>query len=232
VNEKDLETRVKESPERLQRLSEFLPTRPVIIRAQPFVWRDPRTIKPRQWLHAKHYIRGFVSATIAPGGLGKSSLQLVETVGMTAGRDLLRGTAAKMPLKVWYWNLEDPREEIDRRIAAIMLHYKIHPGGIEGRLFVNSGRDKNLVIAEMQRGAAIVHLPVAEALKAEIARLGIDVLTVDPSFHVTAFLKTTTGRLTPYSKHGARSPRIQIAQSSSRTMCESPTMARLARNST
>jgi hypothetical protein len=179
-NEKDLETRVKESPERLQRLSEFLPTRPVIIRAQPFVWRDPRTIKPRQWLHAKHYIRGFVSATIAPGGLGKSSLQLVETVGMTAGRDLLRGTAAKMPLKVWYWNLEDPREEIDRRIAAIMLHYKIHPGGIEGRLFVNSGRDKNLVIAEMQRGAAIVHLPVAEALKAEIARLGIDVLTVDP----------------------------------------------------
>jgi hypothetical protein len=48
---------------------------------------------------------------------------------MPAGRDLLKGTPAR-PLKVWYWNLEDPREEIDRRIAAIMLHYKIHPGEI------------------------------------------------------------------------------------------------------
>ena len=111
--------------------------------AKPFVWRDPRIIKPRQWLHAKHYIRGFVSATVAPGGLGKSSLQLVEAVGMTAGRDLLKGTTAR-PLKVWYWNLEDPREEIDRRIAAIMLHYKIPPDEIEGRLFVTPAATRAL----------------------------------------------------------------------------------------
>src|SRR5580704_1792722 len=74
--------------------------------ARPYVWRDPRTIPPRQWLHTGHYIRGFVSATIAPGGLGKSSLQLVEAIGMAAGRDLLRGTSAKMKLTAWYWNLE------------------------------------------------------------------------------------------------------------------------------
>src|SRR5664279_4253052 len=112
--------------------------------AEPYVWREPKTIPPRQWLHAGHYIRGFVSATIAPGGLGKSSLQLVEAIGMAVGRDLLRGTTSKMKLSVWYWNLEDPREEIDRRIAAILLHYKIHPGEIDGRLFVNSGRNEPL----------------------------------------------------------------------------------------
>jgi hypothetical protein len=148
--------------------------------AHPFVWRDPRTIYPRQWLHAGHYIRGFVSATVAPGGLGKSSLQLVEAVGMPAGRDLLRGTPAKTKLNVWYWNLEDPREEIDRRVAAILLHYKIHPDEIKGRLFVNSGRNEPLVIAAAQRGATIVHLQVSKALEAEITRLGIDVLIIDP----------------------------------------------------
>src|SRR5580704_10986529 len=83
--------------------------------ARPYVWRDPRTIPPRQWLHAGHYIRGYVSATIAPGGLGKTSLQLVEAVGMAAGRNLLGGEG-KPPLNVWYWNLEDPLEEIERRI--------------------------------------------------------------------------------------------------------------------
>ena len=148
--------------------------------AHPFIWRDPRTIPPRQWLHAGHYIRGFVSATVAPGGLGKSSLQLVEAVGMAAGRNLLRGTPAKTKLNVWYWNLEDPREEIDRRVAAILLHYEIHPDEIKGRLFVNSGRNEPLVIAEAQRGATIVHLQIAKALEAEITRLGIDVLIIDP----------------------------------------------------
>jgi AAA domain/Primase C terminal 2 (PriCT-2)/RepB DNA-primase from phage plasmid len=112
--------------------------------AKPYVYRDPRSIPPRQWLHAGHYVRGFLSATIAPGGLGKTSLQLVEAVGMAIGRDLLKGTATK-PLTVWYWNLEDPCDEIERRIAAILLHYKIDPAKLEGQLFVNS--DEPLVIA-------------------------------------------------------------------------------------
>jgi hypothetical protein len=153
---------------------------PIVLIAQPYVWSDPKIIPPRQWLHAGHYIRGFVSATIAPGGLGKSSKQLIEAIGMVIGRDLLRGTTAKKKLKVWYWNLEDPRDEINRRIAAILLHYKIHPDEIEGRLFINSGRNDPLVIAEKQRDNITICLPVVEALKAEILRLGIDVVIIDP----------------------------------------------------
>jgi len=33
---------------------------PVPIRAEPFVYRDPRTIPRRQWLYDQHYIRGYV----------------------------------------------------------------------------------------------------------------------------------------------------------------------------
>jgi AAA domain len=150
---------------------------PVTFSAQPYIRRDPKTIPPRQWLHAGHYIRGFLSATIAPGGLGKTSLQLVEAVGMVCGRALLKGTTAR-PLNVWYWNLEDPRDEIDRRIAAILLHYKIPPGSSPGRLFVNT--EEPLVIAAMARDEAVVAAPVVGRLMSEIVRLQIDVLTVDP----------------------------------------------------
>jgi hypothetical protein len=56
-----------------------------------------------------------------------------------------RGGPDPNRLKVWYFNLEDPLEEIDRRVAAPKLHYKI---AIEGRLFKNGGRDTPLVIGE------------------------------------------------------------------------------------
>jgi hypothetical protein len=146
--------------------------------AKPYIYRDPRSIPPRQFLHAGHYIRGFLSATIAPGGLGKTSLQLVEAVGMAIGRDLLKGTTSPCRLKVWYWNLEDPRDETDRRIAAIVLHYRINPAEIEGHLFINS--EEPLVIATRIRDATAIAEPVVNGLVSEINRLRIDALIIDP----------------------------------------------------
>src|SRR5690242_2443224 len=86
--------------------------------ATPFVWRDPATIPPRAWLYGRHYIRKFVSCTIAPGALGKSSLVLAEAIAICTGRPLL-GIAPTERTNVWYWNGEDPQEETERRIAAI-----------------------------------------------------------------------------------------------------------------
>jgi hypothetical protein len=39
------------------------------IRATPFVCRDPSEIPSRQWLHGKHFVRHFVSVTVAPSGV-------------------------------------------------------------------------------------------------------------------------------------------------------------------
>ena len=52
---------------------------------------DPASIPRREWLYDRHYIRKFVSATIAGGGVGKSALKLTEAVSMALGRDLLDG---------------------------------------------------------------------------------------------------------------------------------------------
>ncbi len=173
------------------------------IAAKPYVYRDPKTIPPRhQFLHAGHYVRAFLSATIAPGGLGKTSLQLVEAaVGMAIGRDLLKGTTAN-PLKVWYWNLEDPIEEIERRIGAILLHYKIDHGALKGQLFVNC--DEPLVIATQVRDVTAIAEPVAGGLIDEIIRLEIDVLIVDPFVSSHKVPENDNGAIDAVAKTWAR----------------------------
>jgi hypothetical protein len=49
------------------------------------------------------------------------------------------------------WNGEDPMEELQRRIIAAALHYGIGRGEIDGRLFVDTGRETKIIIAEQTR---------------------------------------------------------------------------------
>ena len=119
---------------------------PVTFKPKRYKYRDPSTIPPREFLYGRHYIRQFLSATVAPGGVGKSGLSIVECLAMVACRALL-GEQPVKPLNVWYWNLEDPHVEIERRIAAAQLHFKVDPEAMQKRLSFNSGRDMSLVIA-------------------------------------------------------------------------------------
>jgi hypothetical protein len=145
----------------------------------PWVWKEPKEISPRDFVYGTHYIRKFVSAGFgAPGG-GKSSKRLVEAIAMASGKALL-GIKPIQKLKVWYWNGEDPAEELDRRIAAICMHYSINPKDLEGYLFVNSGRDQKIIIATQTRSGATIMVPVVNALTAAINRSGMDVVILDP----------------------------------------------------
>ncbi len=153
---------------------------PIKITATPFVWRDPKTFPRRRWLYSHHLIRKFVSCTVSPGGLGKTSLVLVEAVAMASGRPLLGITSPEGPLTVWVINLEDPQEELERRVTAILLHYKIDPAEIAGRLYVDSGRHLKVVVAEVTRNGTVIMKPVVEALTAEIRARKVDVTVIDP----------------------------------------------------
>lgn len=116
---------------------------------------------------------------MAPGGLGKSSSALVEAVAMATGRDLV-GVPVRRLLSVWYWNGEDPDDEIRRRIAAICEHFRITEDDIGGRLFVDSGRDKKIVIARKTGDQIKVDVPLVDALTREIIERKIDCLMIDP----------------------------------------------------
>jgi hypothetical protein len=123
--------------------------KPVTFTPTPFRWRDPSTLPRRQFVYGSHYARKFLSVTAAQTKVGKSSLVLVEAVAMAGGIDLL-GIEPIQPMRVWYWNGEDPREEIERRVLAICLHFNINPREVEKNLFLDSGRDTEIIVATRQ----------------------------------------------------------------------------------
>ncbi|QGM99638.1 AAA family ATPase [Methylocystis parvus] len=151
-----------------------------LIKATPYSWPECSSIPPREWLYGHHLIRGFVAVTGSPGGVGKSSLLFAEAASMVSGRALLHDVAPVMPLNVWIWNGEDPLVELNRRVAATMKHFGIKPQNCHGRLFLDSGRDTKIVVAEVQKGGTVIVRPIVDAIKATIKDHKIDVVVIDP----------------------------------------------------
>ena len=147
--------------------------------ATPYRWCDPSKISPRDFLYGRHTVRKFLAGKVAQGGVGKSTLIVAETLAMVSGRNLL-GTTPPRCLRVWLWNLEDPIEETQRKIQAAALHYGLAREDIEPNLFVDSGRDQKLVIAETTRDGARIVRPVVDSLIEQIIERRIDVLIIDP----------------------------------------------------
>lgn len=153
---------------------------PARISATPFVWKDERTIPPRRWLYGSHLLRKFLSVDVAAGGIGKSSVKVVEALAMTTGRSLLYKQVHEGPLRVWLYNLEDPAEETERRLHAALNHYGLCPTDVGDRLFVDSGRDQPVMMAEETPNGARIIRPVVDALIETLKARQIDVLILDP----------------------------------------------------
>lgn len=146
---------------------------------RPYAWRDPSQIPPREWIYGGHYLRDYLTATFAPGAVGKSALAIVEALAMATGRPLL-GVKPEGRFRVGYFNGEDPLEETERRVGAAMLHFGIRREEVEGWLFWGSGREAGLVVAEQTPDGTIINRPVVERVKADVARYELDLLIIDP----------------------------------------------------
>ena len=153
--------------------------RPIGQFVRPFVWRDPSTMPRRQWLYGRHLIRKFVSATFAPGGVGKSALVLAEAMAMASGKPLL-GSRPRGRLRVGYWNGEDPYEETERRAHAAAILHDLTADDVDGWLHLGSGRDDEVVIAEQMSSGAVIIGPNVEAVLDTIRELRLDVVIIDP----------------------------------------------------
>lgn len=158
------------------------PRPPSRILATPFEWIDPNLIPPREWLYDAHLIRKFVSMTVSPGGLGKSSLALIDAMSMASGRALFADSVIHEPdpLRVWYWNGEDPNEETRRRVVAAALHYNLKPADFASRLFTDSGREQALILGSMVKGEIDLNEDFFTDLEGEIIANRIDVIIIDP----------------------------------------------------
>jgi hypothetical protein len=147
----------------------------------PLKWRDPATIEPRHFLYGHYYARGFVSVTVADGGIGKSILKLSEALTLATGLPLL-GVTPNERVRVLYWNGDDPYVEVERRISAICEHH-----GIDAKRFLDEGwlyvgtRDKQpLIIGELEHGRMVIHQDVIDDVCAFIRDKDIGFAAFDP----------------------------------------------------
>lgn len=173
------------------------------VRATPFSWPVPSKIPRRRWLYGRHLIRGFASATIAPGGVGKSSLLIADAFAMATGRSLL-GIAPEGRLRVWLFNGEDPLDELERRMTAVALRYQITEADCGDRLFVDSGRNMQMVIVKQPREGLKVIEPMVEAIMAAITVRKIDVLIIDPFVSCHEVQENDNGAIDKVAKTWAR----------------------------
>jgi len=164
------------------------------IAAHPFIWVEPSTIPTRKSLFGRHAYRGFVSATAAPGGTGKTALACVETPALVSGRNLLNDAPVTRG-RAWYLGLEDPLEEYQRRFAATALLHRVNRDEIEGQFFLNSGRDGRFVMATDGRSGIEIFRPVVEAVTENVRRNGIDLVIVDPFVAVHAANEQDNGAM-------------------------------------
>lgn len=174
-----------------------------LIDATPYTFPEPSAIPKREWLYGTHYIRQFISTTVAPSGVGKSSLSIVEALAMASGKPLL-GTQPKGQHRVWLWNGEDPLEEMERRIAAAMLHYGLTREDIGQNLFLNSGRQTEIILAQETRSGVTINEPVERALHATIKAHALDVLVIDPFVSSHRVTENDNGAIDLVTKRWAR----------------------------
>lgn len=170
-------------------------------RISPITVSPGPQIAPRDWLYGHHLIRRYVSTTIAPGGLGKSSLVMAEAVALATGRRLL-GDRPASALRVFYWNGEDPQDEIERRLAAIFAAHRVSNEDVAGRLFAHSGRDMPIQLAIMTSNGVVMNETAIAQIIQQLRHHKIDVFALDPFVSIHQVPENDNGAIDAVVKRG------------------------------
>ena len=148
------------------------------LKATPFGNVQASKIARRSFLYGTHLIEKYVSATIAQGGGSKTTVLLTDAIALASNKTLI-GNAPKYQCNAWHYNLEDPIDELQRRVIAICQRYDVPVSDIKDRLFLDSARTRKLVVAE-KVGNIVVATPDVDAVINEIKKHDIKLFSVDP----------------------------------------------------
>lgn len=150
------------------------------IRATPYRWPDPCSLPTRQWLLGHWLLRGEVTAIIAPGGTGKSTIGAALALSLASGQELLEQNIPLGPQSAWIYNLEDSQDELERQISAACLFHRIGREECGDRLCVDSGLVQPLCTATEDREGVAIAEDVFAQVAATVRERGISVVIVDP----------------------------------------------------
>ena len=164
------------APENALASSDF--TAPVKIKTIKASVIDPSKILPRKWYMRERYIGGHISALVSQGGIGKSTLTMLDGMALCTGKPL-SGFDVVRPCNVWIYNTEDPREELKRRMVALAAHHKIGLKELDG-IHLSSGRDAPLILAKQGKDGVVINEKAVENVIEFIKANKIGAFIVDP----------------------------------------------------
>ncbi len=150
------------------------------LRATPYRWPDPSSLPRRQWLMGHWLLRGEVTAIIAPGGTGKSTIGNTIALCLASGQPLLGKPLHLGSQAVWIFNLEDGTEELERQLSAACIYYGIGPADCGGQLHLDSGLVQLLCTASEDRDGIELAEEVFAELAATISERRIAMVIIDP----------------------------------------------------
>jgi hypothetical protein len=155
------------------------------------VGEDTELPPPREWLLGNQFCKGFLSGLIAPGGIGKTALRMLQCLALATGRSLTAQHVFKR-CRVLMVSLEDDRQEMRRRLRAACIHHGINYDELKGWLFCWT--PKGLKLAEMKDGCPRIG-ELAKRLREKIQRLNIDFLNLDPFVKLHALEENSSGQM-------------------------------------
>ncbi len=141
---------------------------------------DTGPIPPRGWLLATQFCRKFVSSLVGSGAIGKSALRLLQYFSLVVGR-AFTGQYMFRRSRVLLLSFEDDRDELRRRIKAVLIRYQIPHDEIKGWFFCAT--PKGLKFAEVRQGSRQAG-QLENVLRDAIERRKPDLVALDP------FIKT------------------------------------------
>lgn len=153
-------------------------TSPLALRAVGVL--NPASRQPRQWISRYRMMRGHVTMTTAAAGVGKTTLTVEEGVSLASGIDFL-GFGITAQYRVAIINNEETQDELERRIEATCVHFKVPLEAIADTLFVYSGVDAaKIIVARADRYGNVLPTVHTEQLRLLITELRLDVVILDP----------------------------------------------------
>lgn len=151
----------------------------------PLVPFDVAALPARDWQIHGMIARRFLGMLVAPPGAGKSIFSLLEALALVTGREDILGMKLPKRQRVIVYNHEDDLHEMQRRWAALMIHYSVTWDDlrIEGVIAITliSGVDQPFSIAK--RGGADNSKVLADGrdeIIDEIRHRQADVVIFDP----------------------------------------------------
>lgn len=150
----------------------------------PALWVDvggwtESAIPPRPWVVPGHLMAGTVTLVAGPGGAGKSALLVGWATSLALGLPI-GAFCPREPMRVAVYNVEDDKDEQQRRFSAALRQFGAGPSSIGDRVIrcgptgVGTLLQRDALLGEMINTAAL------NALKAMIETHRPDVLMLDP----------------------------------------------------